>query len=170
MILILKGFLAAQPPRLEASSSITSAPSPPSETPFGAPYEPSSFVKKQRQVNMTKFEEPSSPRCPEGSPFWIKALASVNPTWQAVYTHRNQSLLRGYAFLDPYILCSDGARTNTYFLAWLIFRSTCLSFTLEAGLQVFSKIDKRELAKPSTQDWRDFLFESSMDSCRLVST
>ncbi|KAF8869601.1 hypothetical protein CPB84DRAFT_1856155 [Gymnopilus junonius] len=99
---------AAGPSHTAASSATSSVVPPPSESPFGTPYEPSSYVKLGQQVNLTKFEKPSSPRCPEASPFWSSALAFINPTWQEVYDHRNQSLLHGYPFLDPFVLCGDG--------------------------------------------------------------
>lgn len=67
--------------------------------------------------------------------------------------------MRGYAFLDPYVLLAKSGRVDIYFAAWLLFRSTCISRTLDPGSQLHTATTRREVPKPSPQEWRDFLFD-----------
>ncbi|KDR70631.1 hypothetical protein GALMADRAFT_144530 [Galerina marginata CBS 339.88] len=135
---------------------LSSAPSIPL---FGAPYVPRYRVKTGRQINLDKFKDPPSPNSPEVSSLWSYALKSVNPDWHLVWDHPNQSLLRGYPVLDPSVLTSSSTRSEVYYLAWLLFRSTCLSRTLDSGARLHTATTRRGMPKPGPQEWREFLWQ-----------
>ncbi|KDR74539.1 hypothetical protein GALMADRAFT_141566 [Galerina marginata CBS 339.88] len=151
----------SSPARLDhsLSSSLLKSSSSPSIPLFGVPYVLRQRVKIGRQINVEKFKEPVSPNAPEASPFWTFALKSVNPDWRLVWDHRNQSLLRGYPVLDPGVLTTSSVRSDVYFLAWLLFRSTCLSRTLEPGMRLHTATTRRGMPKPGPQEWREFLWQ-----------
>ncbi|KDR66152.1 hypothetical protein GALMADRAFT_148062 [Galerina marginata CBS 339.88] len=143
----------ASSPSLSRSSSALSLPH------FGAPYVPRYRAKTGRQINADKFKEPLSPNCPEASSFWAFGLKSVQPDWHLIWDHRNQSLLRGYPLLDPAVLTTSSTRTDVYFLSWLLFRSTCLSRTLDPGARLHTATTRRGMPKPGPQEWREFLWQ-----------
>ncbi|PPQ88337.1 hypothetical protein CVT26_009146, partial [Gymnopilus dilepis] len=147
--------------RQAAASASAKAPPPSSHSsgPFSCPFIPSERIATGIQVNDKKFLEPVCDYGPETSPIWRYSLRTVNSLWINIWEHRQKAVMRGYAFLDPYVLLAKSGRVDIYFAAWLLFRSTCISRTLDPGSQLHTATTRREVPKPSPQEWRDFLFD-----------
>ena len=109
-------------------------------------------------MSKEKFAEPKSAYVPDASPFWVQALQTVDCDPRKIWDHPNLELMRGYPVPDPFILCGSGSRAEIYLLAWLMFRSTCLSNSYKKGDAIETAITKKGIAKPTAQDWRNFLF------------
>lgn len=106
-----------------------------------------------RNINKDKFEAPVFEGLLLAIPQWERALGMVVREWRRIKNHPNTSLMRGYAFLDPYVLMKKETgdnRIKTYLLLWCSMRSQWYArITNYTEDQIF----------PSPQDWKQFLID-----------
>ncbi|PPQ81442.1 hypothetical protein CVT26_007750 [Gymnopilus dilepis] len=112
----------------------------------------SSSERAKLNINPDKFKYSLSDYQPAAIRQWVKALTGFAPKKEDLLEHPNFHILRGYAFLDPFIFGQgvEWRAVSKFITLWLSIRSVWL-------VRAATREDDSFRPFPKPQEWKDFL-------------